>query len=234
MFFGKTLLALSVTAALTACGGGGGGTTAPSAPVATTKTFDLKSTYANYLQSSSARTFTIIGKSSGVDVSGNGNVTIGLLQNSTFGGVAALAKTTTLSGSLSGNGTTIPYGSSAQSFYDTNYNPLGSISSVYSVVSNYTALPTAAKINDAGSLLTMTNYPSSAKPYISGTSSVSYSLSADSESSALMTLFTTEKNTAGTVTGTSTATFRVTTTNNITALGETYLSGTTSFTITYK
>ena len=32
MFFGKTLLALSVVAAITACGGGGGGTTAPSTP----------------------------------------------------------------------------------------------------------------------------------------------------------------------------------------------------------
>lgn len=232
MYFGKTLLALSVTAALTACGGGGGGTTA--APVATTKTFDLKSTYVNYLQSSAARTFSITGKSSGIDVTGGGNVTIGSLQNTTFGGVPALSKTLTLSGSFRGNGTTVPYGFSSQSIFDSNYTPLGGLGGAYSVASNYTALPTAAKINDAGSVLTMTNYPSSAKAYVTGTSTVSYSLSADSENSALMTLFTTDKNSAGTVISTSTATYKVTTTNSITALGETFLSGTTSLTITYN
>lgn len=234
MFATKSILAISVIAALAACGGGGGGGDTAVAPVATVKTFDLKSTYVNYLQSSSSRTFSLVGNSSGVAVTGSGSVTIGSLQSSTFAGVPALSKTLTLSGTVSGNGQTVPYSASQQGYYDTNYTPLGSSSGAYSVVTSLSALPTAAKINDAGSFLTLTSYPSSAKAYVTGTSTTSYSLSADTENSAVLKLFTTEKNSTGSVISNSSASYRVTTTNSITPLGETFLQGTTSLTITYN
>jgi hypothetical protein len=202
--FAKSLLTIGVVALISACGGGGGGD-APAAPVATAKTFDLKSTYANYLQSSSARTFRLTGTSSGIAITGSGNVTIGSLQSTTFAGVSALSKTLTLSGSLGVNGQTVPYSTSQQAYYDTNYTPLGSSAGVYSVVTSFSALPTAARINDAGSFLTMTSYPSSAKAFVTGTQSTSYSLAADTDNSAILTLFVTDRDSSGGIVSNSSA-----------------------------
>ncbi|MBP6718808.1 MAG: hypothetical protein KA173_08080 [Rhodoferax sp.] len=217
---------------LTACGGGGNNST--TTPVASTKTFDLKTTYANFLQTTVSRGFSIAGSINGLSVTGGGTATLGALQASTFLGSPALVRTQTITGNISANGQTVPYGASSQAYYDSNYNPLGSSNTGFSVVESRTSLPTAAKINDAGIWMKMTNYPSSAKAFITGSTTVSYSIGADSESTALLTLITTEQDTSGKHVSSITSTYRISSNNSVIPIAESNLSTGISVTLTYK
>lgn len=204
------------TALLIACGGGGG----DSSPVVSAKTFDLKAIYANYLNSSYAYKISISGTVSGLSVAGSGNVTLGTLQTTQFEEKTALMKTSVITGTISAEGRSIPYSGSSQGYYDTNYNPLGASSSNYLVVNSYTAMPTAAKVNDSGLWMNLTTYSSSAKSYSTGTRSVSYALSADTETTAILTLIYTDKDTSGSITSTIADKYRISITNSVTPLSE--------------
>lgn len=219
---------------LTACGGGGGDSAVATPLVVTTKTFDLKTTYANYLQTTVSRAFTLTGSVNGMTVTGSGNTTLGALQASTFLGAPALVRTQTLTANLSANGQTIPFGDSSQSYYDSNYNPLGASGVNFSVVDSRISLPTAAKINDAGVWMTMTNYPSSNKEYVKGSTTTSYSLGADSDSTAILTLIASEKSVSGQTLSSSVATYRISTSNSVTPLTESTQSAEGSLSLTYK
>lgn len=236
MMFRSTFSTLACCCALTltACGGGGSSNAGATPPVATTQTFDLKTTYANYLQTTVSRAFTVTGTTSGVAVSGSGNTTLGALQASTFQGAPALVRTQTLTASLTANGQTIPFGTSGQTYYDSNFNVLGAIGVNFSVVASQTSLPTAAKINDAGVWMTMTNYPSSNKEYVKGTTTTSYSLGAESESTAILTLIASEKSASGQTLSSTVETFRITTGNSVTALTESTQSAEGNLSLTYK
>lgn len=218
------------TAFLAACGGGGG----DSSPIATTKTFDLKATYANYLNSSYAYKISISGTVSGVSVAGSGNVTLGKLQSTQFEGNAALMKSSVITGTITADGRSIPYSGSSQGYYDSNYNPIGSSSDTYSVVNSSIAMPTAAKINDTGLWITLTNYSSSAKLYIIGSRSVSYALSSDTESTAILTLIYTDKDTSGNITSTISDKYRISITNSVTPLSESLSSPSSSVLLTFS
>ena len=218
---------------LTACGGGGESAVA-TPPVATTKTFDLKTTYANFLQTTVTRTFTLTGSASGLAVTGSGSTTLGALQAATFLGSPALVRTQTMTASLSANGQTIPFGTSGQSYYDSNYNPLGATGVNFSVVESRISLPTAAKINDTGVWMTMTNYPGSNKEYVKGTTTVSYSLGADSDTSAILTLINSEKSASGQALSSTVATYRITTSNSVTPLTESLQSAEGLLSLTYR
>ncbi len=221
----KSLISfLLCTTLLTACGGGG----EDSSPIATAKTFDLKATYATYLNSSYAFKISISGTVSGVSVVGSGNVTLGKLQNTQFEGNAALMKTSVLTGTITADGRSIPYSGSSQEYYDSNYNPIGTSSDTYSVVNSSIAMPTAAKINDTGLWMTLTNYSSSAKLYSIGSRSVSYALGADTESTAILTLIYTERDTSGNITSTVTDKYRVSVTNSVVPLSESLSSPSSS------
>ena len=106
----KFLTAAAVLSFLSACGGGGGGTTAP---VASTESFPLMTVYRNTLTTSSSNTYTISGTTSGVALTGSGTVTYGNLSAGTFEGLSALQRTTTATGSIVGNGQTIPLSTSS-------------------------------------------------------------------------------------------------------------------------
>jgi hypothetical protein len=230
MFKTTKLLALCLSAVLTACGGGGGGST----PVASVQAFNLKATYVNDMQSTSSKNFTISGTINGIAASGSGTVTSGALQSSTFEGTSALVQTTTVTGTVIANGQNIPYGSASQAYYDSNYNYLGANGSEYSVVTSFAALPTAARVNDTGVFVELVNYPSSLKSYSTGTTVISYSLTADTETSAILSLISTVKDNSGNIISTDTVRHRVTTSNVSTVLSEFYTATSQALTLTYQ
>ena len=114
-------LAAIGVATLTACGGGGGSTPA----AVSTSDYQLRQAWVNYMTLSGTQRFTVSGTLSGVAVSGSGSETDGSLVAATFEGRSALSKTIVVTGSLSGGGQTIPYGSSGVGYVDSNYMPLG-------------------------------------------------------------------------------------------------------------
>lgn len=227
----KVVVAAVAAAFLTACGGGGGGGT--TAPVASTHSFDLQSAYkSNYAASSSYR-FSISGTYGAYPVSGSGTAVSGAVTSGTFEGQPALQQTTSILGSFTANNQTIPLATSSIGWVDTNYMPLGtSGGSEYIVVNGTASIPTAAKINDTGTIYTAKRYTTSAKTSILGTYAVTYVMEADTATTALVTLISVQKNNAGTTTSTSTEQYRVTTANTFTKIKETGLDNTNGLSLT--
>lgn len=226
-------LALTLVFALSACGGGGGGGSTSTAPVTSTETFQLRTAYVNYVTETRSLPFKVTGTSSGYSVSGSGTATQGALTSATFESKAAQQKTTTVTGSITANGTTSPLSSSSTDYVDSNYNPLGEIGSEYSVVNSGISIPTTARVNDTGILYTSNRYTSSSKTTLLGTSTVSYVLEPDTAATALFKVISTEKDTLNKQTSVSTVTFRITAAGALTRISETYVEGTTTLTLTY-
>lgn len=224
--------ALAALFALSACGGGGGGGSI--GPVTSTETFQLRTAWVNYVTDSRSMPFSLSGTISGVNVTGSGTVTQGSLSSTTFESQSALQKTTTVTGSISANGSTIPLSTSSTNYVDTSYNPLGSNDGTdYTVVNNGAAIPTTGRVNDTGTWYSSVRYTSSAKTTRRGTDAVSFVLEPDTASTALLKIINIERDTSNTVTSTSTVTFRMTPGGSLTRLSESTLQGTTSLNITY-
>ena len=226
-----TILLFSVSLILSACGGGGS-----SAPVASMSTFNVKQAFENFIKTPDTKNALFSGTVNGVTLTGNGRATFGGLVPSTFQGVNALLKTSVLTGTLSDGKDVVPVATTALTYWDSNYNFLGRSGGDFSVVTKFVPLSTAAKINDTGSFYTLTNYPSSTKSYIKDTTTVSFSLIADSETSAIVTLIKETKDTSGKRVSSESETYRVTTSNVLTMISETmYISASNAtLTITYQ
>ena len=215
---------------LAGCGGGGGGTTLP---VASTSTFNLQSAYKSYYATSASYKFNITGTYSANAISGSGSAVVGSVSSGTFEGQSALQQTTTVTGSFTANNQTIPLAASSISWVDTNYMPRGtSGGSEYIVVDGSASIPTAAKINDTGSVFTAKRYTTSAKTTLLGTRTVTYVVEADSGTTALVTLIDVDKNNAGTTTSTSTSQYRITTANTFTKIKETAVDNVNGISLT--
>lgn len=225
-------LGLTLTLAISACGGGGG-STAPTGPVASTETFQLRTAYVNYVTETRSLPFTVTGTTSGQSVTGSGTATQGALTSATFESQAAQQKTTTVTGSITANGTTIPLSSSSTTYVDSNYNPLGISGTDYAVVTSGTSIPTTARVNDTGNLYSTIRYASSTKATLRGTQTVSYVLEPDTASTALLKIISTERDSYNTVTSNSTTTFRMTPAGALTRISETSVQGATSITLSY-
>lgn len=215
---------------LAGCGGGGGGTTLP---VASTSTFNLQAAYKSYYATSASYKFNITGTYGANAISGSGSAVVGSVSSGTFEGQSALQQTTTVTGSFTANNQTIPLAASSISWVDTNYMPRGtSGGSEYIVVDGSASIPTAAKINDTGSVFTAKRYTTSAKTTLLGTRTVTYVVEADSGTTALVTLIDVDKNNAGTTTSTSTSQYRITTTNTFTKIKETAVDNVNGISLT--
>lgn len=227
----NVLLTCIASIALFGCGGGGGGSDSAPAP-ATTENYQLWQAWVNYATASATRNFTIDGSVNGVSVTGSGLATTGSLSSATFEGKAALRKTTTISGTISVAGQTLPYGGSSTTYLDTNYLPLGSSDGEYAVVTG-TSIPQTAKVNDTSVLYTYTRYPSSAKSYSTGTGVVTFALVPETASTSLLKVISADKSTSGGVEATTIATFRITPAGALTPLSEEYQSGAMALTLRY-
>lgn len=234
----KLLLATSAIATLAACGGGGGGDTATAtSPVvaAVNVAFPVKAAFTNQFLNSSSLPFRLSGLSSGTSVSGSGTVTRGTPVSSTFEGVPALRKTTTVTGTIIVGGNSTPLSSVSSSFADTNINPLGkSDDGEYVVVSGRANIPTTAVINDTGIIYTANTFTTSSKAVRTGTNTVSFALQPDTGTTGLLRIISVDRNVAGATTFTSTATLRIDSSGAFTFLNETAVfSNGDSLTVTY-
>jgi hypothetical protein len=233
----KVILATVSVAMLTACGGGGGGGGGGTpAPVASTQTFDLRSAYVALFTTPSSNPFNISGTINGVSVTGSGTATSGAVTAGTFEGLQSLQRSQTISGTLSGNGQTIPLTVTSTDWTDTNYVPRGSTGNDYEVVIGTPTIPTTARVSDTGVLYTATAYPDSRKLYSTGTVVASYVVEPDTATTAIVKLIRTSRDTGSTITDTSTATFRIDATNRFVRLSETLLSPAdqSNLTVTYR
>lgn len=227
----KRLLSVTVLAALTACGGGGGSGTVT--PTVSTSSFPLKAAYSNYITSTQSLPFTLTGIEEGIKFSGSGRVTVGGIAAATFEGSPALSKTLTGTGSITVEGTTVPWSNSGTDYFDSNYNPLGSYYDSYEVVTSLTPIPVAAKVGDAGTWYTFDIYSSPTnKLFKTGTGTVSYVLEPDTATTALLKIIEIRRNSSSKIDST-TVTFRITEGGTITRISEQTLDDTTSITVNY-
>ncbi|WP_133176083.1 hypothetical protein [Limnohabitans sp. Rim28] len=222
---------LSLVLALSACGGGSNPTN--TGATTSTETFQFRTAFVNYVKETRSLPFTVTGTSSGYSVTGSGTATQGALTSASFESQAAQQKTTTVTGSMTVNGVTVPLSSSGTAYVDSNYNPLGTVGDDYAVVTNGTTIPTTAKVNDTGILYSTILYSSSTKAVKRGTETVTYALEPDTASTALLKIIVTERDANNTQSSITTITFRITTAGELTRISETYFEGTTSLTFTY-
>ena len=168
-----------------ACGGGGG-----SAPATTTTTsslsFPVAQAIANFVSASHNYNYSMTGTENGTSVTGTGTVSYSAAVNSTFEGQVALAQSGTISGTISGNGNTVPYAFSGTDFYTTNYGWLGnSGSGSYCVARTTQSFPSSAKVGDTAILGTNDCYQDSTKNIKTETDEDSYVVEADTSTTAL-------------------------------------------------
>lgn len=225
IFFLSVLLVISIAG----CGGGGD----DSAPVASTETFQLKTAFIASITNSSSSTFTLSGTSSGISVTGSGTIVDSSLTPDTFEGINCFKQVSTLTGTISANGNTIPIGSTGTNFYDENSNYLGYSGELYSVVVGSMTIPVTAKVNDTGILFTEQEYSSSLKSILLGTNTVSFSIEPDTSTTALLKIITTEKNVTNAVVSTDISVYRITPSGSFTILYETYVDDVDNLRIDY-
>lgn len=222
-------IALTLVTIISACGGGGTNTGA----ITSTETFQLRAAYVNYVRESRSLPFTVSGISSGNSLTGSGTATQGAITSTIFELKPAQQKTTTVTGSITENGTTVPFSSVSTTFFDSNYNFLGSNNSDYAVVNNDTNVPVTARVNDTGTLYSTLLYTSSTKAVRIGTQTYTYVLEPDTATTALLKIIIVERDTSNVLTSTSTVTFRMTPAGDLTRINETSLEGANSLTLNY-
>jgi hypothetical protein len=226
-------LGLTLILAISACGGGGGGSPTSTGPVASTETFQLRTAYVNYVTETRSLPFTVTGTTSGYSVTGSGTATQGSLTSATFESQAAQQKTTTVTGSITANGTNVQLSSSSTTYVDSNYNPLGSNDTDYTVVNSGASIPATARVNDTGTWYSTIRYASSTKATQRGTGTVSYVLEPDTASTALLKIILVERDNSSNETYRSAVTFRMTPAGALTRISESAVEDSTSLTLSY-
>ena len=222
-------IALTLVTLISACGGGGTTTGA----ITSTETFQLRAAYVNYVRESRSLPFTVSGTYSGNSLTSSGTATQGAITSTIFELNPAQQKITTVTGSITENGTTTPLSSVSTTFFDSNYNFLGSNNSYYAVVNNDTNVPVPARVNDTATLYSTSLYPSSTKGVRIGTQTYTYVLEPDTATTALLKIIIVERDTSNVLTSTSTVTFRMTPAGELTRINETSLEGANSLTLNY-
>lgn len=231
-------IALLLTALImTACGGGGGGgAPAPVVPVASTSQFQLIAAYVTDFQDSSPQTFTIEGTvvtPSGVTrtVTGSGLMTRTDRSNTVFEGIPAVSKTTTINGSgnitEAGTTTTVVFPPTASTtfvrqtlvgeFLGTTSLGMSTIGS-YSVVVPPFAIPEFARVGESGTFGTVNSYVSMNKGPITGTTVFTWALTADTASTAILTITQSARNASSALVSTQDQVYRITPTGGSTLL----------------
>jgi hypothetical protein len=159
-------------------------------------------------------------------ITGTGTLTVGRLSATTFEGKTAFVSTGVLSMTLRANGQTITTGASVQEYFDTNYLPLGSAGNEYSVVTSMNPIPTAARINDTGIFYTRNVYTSNTKSVLIGSEIISYAITAETDTTAILTMTKVRKSPQGAFLSSDLATFRIGKDNSAIRLNENLIDST--------
>lgn len=218
------------TTLLAACGGGGGGTSA----VASTETFQLRAAWVNYYTDAGSHPFTVNGSSSGYAYSGTGSVATSGANAALFQGVNCFYATTSLGATITVAGQTTQISGSGTLYADYNYNPLGSSNAnEYVVVQGTATIPATGKVGDSGVLYTANRYSDVSMAIQTGTQTMSYTLAADTATTALLRISIVNKNLSGGTDSTETLTFRITPAGALTWLSDNTTNSTTTVYITF-
>lgn len=221
----RTTLALSLTSAfLAACGGGGGDST----PVATT-TFPLEAAYTKAVINGISLSGTA------VDGADTWSMTVSLTPASdeVFEGV--VRKKALQSLTVKKNGAVLA-ASNIQSYF--SINPVTTQGARYSDgtyavrTSTTGSFPVAAKVGDSGGLGILTVYTDANKTSIHSTSESTWTLEADTATTAFSCTNIILKNAAGALTGTAAGCYKIDTQGN--ALGMRYTQSVAGKTLVFK
>jgi hypothetical protein len=127
-------------------------------------------------------------------INGSGTVVTSTLTAANFNGVTALRQTTTVAGNATIGTTNIPLASTDYDYLDSNYNYLGSDGgNEYRIVAGAYNIPTVVRVNDTGTFGTENRYTNSTKSVSLGTSTRTYAIEADTASSAILKLISTNR-----------------------------------------
>lgn len=221
----RILALFAVSSLLAACGGGGSDApatpTAPAAPLS----IPLTTAIANMVNLSRSGALTVVGSASTsgqtVNLTGSGTYSEATTAGS-FEGAPALRKTlavnATLVGTAAGQTASAPLNSSSDTYFDSNYKPLGATATgSYCTTTSYTAPPATGQAGTQGDWYRQDCYASSAKTTKLVTVAVKFEVNADSATSLLLKVTTLASTSNGT-TVPATATYRVTSTGTVTPL----------------
>lgn len=172
------------------CGCGGGGSDSPSAaPIASTTSFPLQSGYRSLVLSAQSYNFTISGSCTGTAVESVGAATTTAM----FEGSAALQSTVTQQLNRT-NCTPAVVTTTATTYLDPSTDlPSGSVTagSEYVVASTKAAaLPLTVKVGDNAAVVGFNVYSDSTKSSLIGTRSATFTITADTATTALLTIIT--------------------------------------------
>lgn len=223
----KSLFTIGALLALAGCGGGGGGSSASNTETATsttasTATFSLRSAYQALVGQNEVNSFTISGT-----CTGSATETRSAATAATFEGSPGVSTTTTLTGSYS-NCTPASFAGTSVSYYDTNYKPVGGEGTDYAVYSTSNDLPTSVKVGDTAQFASVDVYSSSTKQVRNGTRVLSYTVEADSSSTAIVNLIAKGYNASNQLLYTQQSRYRINTSGQLTAVSKDIQYSTTS------
>jgi hypothetical protein len=216
-------------ALLASCGGGGGGDPVVSASVS----FPIAQALESYVKDTKSSPLSITASANSISFTGSGTLSESTT-TTTFEGVTAFQKNSTLTGTLSGLGQTIPISSTNSSYFDSTFRPLGETDTdQYCVTTSITPIPATAKIGDNGNWFVYTCYTNSSKTLRLGTITVTYALEPKTATTGILkinNLFSADSGGGFTAT----ATLRLTTAGALTRLSETAFISGLSITVTYQ
>lgn len=222
-----TLLALTLsTAFLAACGGGGGDST-PAASIPTT--FPLDAAYTKAVTNGVSLSGTA------VDGADTWTMTVSLTPASDEAFEGVVRKKALQSLTIKKNGTVLA-ASNIQSYFSTNpFATQGARYSdgTYAVQTSTTgSFPVAAKVGDSGGLGILTVYTDTSKTSIQSTAESTWTLEADTATTAFGCANSILKNAAGAQTGTAAGCYKIDTAGN--ALGMRYTLSVAGKTLVFK
>jgi hypothetical protein len=188
--FINCVLAVLATSLLSACGGG---SSAPTT-VISTNSFAVDTAFRN--NESASRTHSIkVTATVGVQTAtGTGTIVESALSPTLFNGSSAQLRTSTVNATLALGNQTAPFTVNGTTYLDINLYPVGALatsstglsSTTYEVSTLLAALPSAAKVGDSGSFLKVDSFSNAAKTVKISSSTITWALSADTASTALL------------------------------------------------
>jgi len=177
----KSAAMMLLALALNGCGGGGGGLTGTTPPAAT---FDLQTgssgLVANGQSSDVTLSGTVVVSGTSEPFTGTATLTLAAGVSATFNGEGALSQTETISGTVTAAGSSAPYTSSVVDYYATGDDAfLGETgTNEYDVAQTAFTYPASVVAGDSGVLGTTNDYTDSSMGTPTGTTQVSYAVTA--------------------------------------------------------
>lgn len=209
LHFNKLALVGALSASLlAACGGGGGGYTAPTTPppVESTSSFALSNGYKARIVSGATNDFNITG-----GCEGTATIKTEPSALATFEGVSGYASAQTSTVNFTKNCSPPTKTVTGSTFYNLKYVPIG-LSINGGDYSKFQAppadLPALVKVNDSGTIATLTTFDTSTSTVPTGKRVLTYEIKADTSTTVLTNIITRTYDAANNLLVTQTSSYR--------------------------